>query len=143
MKKHLLGILIFLLTFGTGFIFSPLRFSVFAVGSGYHGGFTSFESTDFVKLCLTREPYDSVQEADKAFEGHKMEYEEIAINGKHIDNIYRNVLISENNRILVFNRAESGYEGYCSIRKYKTRIFEICSKSRSHILEFEKQYFPE
>lgn len=142
MKKHLLGILILLITFGIGFLFSPIRFSVFAVGSGYHGGFTAFESTDFVKLSLTKEPYESVDEANNSFEEHKRESEEIVILGKHYDFIYRNVLVSENDRVLVFNRTEVGYKSYCSIRKYENRIYEICSESLWHILEFEKQYFP-
>lgn len=141
MKKHLLGILIFLITFGTGFLFSPIRFSVFAVGSDFHGGFTSFQSTDFVKLSVTRHRFDSAIEVDKSFEEHKKDFEEIFILGKHYDFVYRSILLSENDRVIVFYRTESGFEGYCSYRKGEAKIIEICSASKWHVLEFEKQYF--
>lgn len=142
MKKHLLGFLIFLIAFGIGFWFSPIRFSSFAFGSCSHGSYIAFNSTDFEKLSLTKERYDSIEETTKSFEDHKREFQEIIILEKHYDYVYQDILVSENNRALVSYRTESGLKGYCSYRREETRIFEICSPSFRHVLEFEKQYFP-
>lgn len=143
MKKHLLGILILFITFGIGFWLAPIKFTSFAVGSGLHGSFTAFESTDFVKLTVTKEKYGNVTEANKSFEEHKKEYEEFIFEGKVIAAVHRKILTSEQNRVFTFNQPKDGDKIYCSIRKNENLIFEICSISDWHILEFEKQYFTE
>lgn len=141
MKRHLLGLLILLTTFWLGFCLSPVRFTSFAVGSTLHGSFTAFEATDFEKVTVTRERYENVTEANKALDGHKKEYEEFLFKGKVIAAVHRKILSSEQNRIFTYNQTKDNDKLYCFIRKKENWIFEVCSVSNWHVLEFEKQYF--
>ncbi len=135
MKKHVLGILIFVITFGIAFLVSPIRFSSFAFGSDEHGGFTAYESTDFVKLTSTTERYETSKEAMEAFENHIKQY------SKHIEN-QETVRLEENRAIITFQTEYFG-QGFCLIKKEDYKLYDMCSTSLSHILEFEKQKFLE
>jgi hypothetical protein len=134
MKKHLLGTLIFLAAFFIGFFASPIRFSAFADGSGMRGGFTAYSSTYFVKLNLGRQPYDTAEEADAAFNEQVEHYSKLVWNQK--------VLEAEENRALISFETEWFGLGYCVLRKEKTRVYTICSVSLGHVLEFERQFLP-
>ena len=135
MKRQLLGMLILTITFAIGFLTSPIRFSSFAVGLGEHGGFTAYESTDFVKLSNTTERYETSEATKKALESHRKQF------SNYIDK--QEVLETGENRIVISFEAEYIAQGFCVVRKEDYKLYEICSTSLWHVLEFEKQYYKE
>jgi hypothetical protein len=135
MKKHLFEPLIFLVAFLIGFLASPVRFTVFAVGSGLHGGFTSYQSTYFVRVACEREPYEEWENIDQAFQERVNLYSEYVENQQVLE-------LSENRAVITF-RADYSGQSYCIIRKKKRMLYNICSSSLWHAVEFEKQKFRE
>jgi hypothetical protein len=135
MKKHLLGTLIFTVAFFIGFLKSPVRFTTFAVGSGLHGGFTAYVSTYFEKVNCEREPYETTEEADAAFN------ERINLLSKYVKS--QQILELKENRAVIIFQTDYISHGYCVIRKEGTRLYDICSSSLRHAVEFENQKFRE
>jgi hypothetical protein len=134
MKKHFSGFLIFLTAFVVGFLASPLRFTVFAVGQTDRGWFTSYESTYFKKVVLGGERCETEEEARAAFDGRVKRFSE------YVEK--QEILNLEENRAIISIRSEYFGEGFCIIRKEKLKVYNICSTSYGHMLEFEKQGFP-
>ncbi len=135
MKKHLLGTLIFLIAFIVSFLASPIHFTSFAGGSGYNFSFTSYESTYFVKLSLSGETYETAEETKEAFESR------INLYSEEIEK--QEILKLEENRAIITFQSKIYGQGSCAIRKEKIMLYHICSTSLRHVLEFEKQKFPE
>jgi hypothetical protein len=133
MKKHFWGILIFLVAFFISFLASPIRFSVFAVGSGEHGGFTSYESTYFRKVSVERERFETPEEVDEAFS------ERVKLFSAYINS--QEVLELKEDRALITFQADLLGQSYCIIRKGNTTLYYIYSTSLWHAREFEKQQF--
>jgi len=130
-----LGTLIFLVAFFTGFLASPVRFSSFAVGSGLHGGFTAYVSTYFEKVNCEREPYETTEEVDAAFN------ERINLLSKYVKS--QQILELKENRAVIIFQTDYISNGYCVIRKRNMMLYNICSTSLWHAVEFEKQKFRE
>ncbi len=131
MKKHLLGTLIFLVAFFIGFFASPIRFTEYERGSGMRGGFITYESTYFVKVCLGIQPYDTPEEADAAFKEQVGRFSEFIWD--------QEILESSADRAVISFETEYFGRAFCVLRKGKTRVYDICSVSLGHALEFEKQ----
>lgn len=134
MRKHILGILLLIITFGIGFWASPIRFSSFAVGSSEHGGYIAFESTDFVKLSLTTGRFENSREAKESFENLKKRF------SNFID-YKQSIIDTEENRVILSLEEENYGQGFCIVKKENYKLYEICSTSLWHSIEFEKQYF--
>lgn len=134
MKKHFWGTLIFLVAFFIGFFASPIRFSAFASGSGMRGGFTAYSSTYFVKLAVGRQPYETALEADAAFK------EQVELLSEFV--WHQKILESSADRAVISFETEHFGRGFCVLRKEKTRVYDICSVSLGHAVEFERQYLP-
>lgn len=135
MKKHLLGILILIIAFVAGFLVSPIRFTSFAVGQTNRGWFTAYSSTYFVKLFLGGEKCETTEEAKVVFESRLKLYSEWVERQE-------NLKLEENRAVIKIQITDLGQQ-FCVIRNEKSMIYDICSASLEHVLEFEKQEFPQ
>lgn len=144
MKIHLLGFCIALLTFFGSFYFSPILF--FGIGIG-HGATTDGSdwcnfyphvSNHFVQLYATSCDYHTTEQAVNNINKKVTNAFEIVESIKEIEmkdgkKVQRAVIILQENDL----------RNFCIIKAHKNWVDDICSPSLRHIIEFERQKYPE
>lgn len=132
MKRHLLGLTLFILVLSLSFLLAPIRFQSTWVGQTNVGRFTSYRSTDFVNACSLYEEAEDVSEARKRFETYL---------APSPDSPERELIVSERSADRgVVNLTDSNFgNAYCVYRLEGTWILSFCSVSLKHGLELERQ----
>jgi hypothetical protein len=127
-KKHLLGIFVFICTFFVGFWWAPLRFSNQgvghgAVGTGSHCSFSIYSSTQLQQVSFWFCSFDDRFGRDQFMNRLKTAEKPIS---------------SSRDRILI--EYDSPEHGYCAYRIDTHGVLIICSASFNHLNEFEQQF---
>lgn len=136
MKRHLLGFSLFLTTFAAGFLIAPIHFTKYATGQAASGPFATYQSTYFIKVAVGGfGSFDTAEETRAIFAGRVQLFSEYVLE--------QEILELDENRAVIWIRTEHFGHGFCIIRKGKLNIFHMCSTSLGHVIEFEKQRFPE
>src|SRR5205807_10064547 len=115
MKMKILGLITFLIAFGTGLIASPIRFASIGIGHGIvidGGGFYwihTYESIFFVSLSHEGEQYETREKAISVFQTR-------LINANSESVLSQKVLEQTKERAIIhFERKDRMY-GYCIFR---------------------------
>jgi hypothetical protein len=128
MKRHLLRIGLFILTFAVGFLFAPIRFISLGVGSGSvgpesHCSFSLYYSTHFEQVSSWSCSFDSSISQNQFINRIKADGSLVSSNAKGM--------------LLEHDVPE---HGYCSYWIDQNGTRSICSRSLRHVTALERQF---
>lgn len=136
MKKLIGWLLVAALTFILGVLISPIRFWQIAIGCG-KGSTVTFTSSYFVTLRSNVMGYDSVAEADAAFQDRLNKSVRVINQGEKFNNEGRKI---GPRALIVFNGEDN--KQYFGVLWAEEKFLRcLYSTSLIHVLAFEEQRF--
>lgn len=133
MRRHLLGLVVAVITFAVGFLAAPTRFSSLGTGHGF---------TEDLEYPCSVGNYLSTNMNQVSFWSCVFDEDDHRARNHFSDTIEKySVHSATENRAIVSYTAE-GKVGYCILRLDGNRRNDICSQSLRDLLAFENERFP-
>ena len=141
MGRHLIRVLVAVLTFTIGVAVSPIRFTLEILGHGVveDGGgdfaVAGYRSSYFVKLWRSGEAYDTPEKANQVFQQRLQEAVKILERTPKLSE--GGVKVGERAVVIIYNKALDEQHA-CVLWTEGRALVEIYSPSLMHVLDFEK-----